>query len=178
MKQRHLPSKDLPGADPPEFIFRGLPLCPSTGNLVTFVGSLPARRLFAVFCNMAFPSPADVCKGPRGAPPSPSSSSFTQRINQILCSRSLETESSLLALCYDLHGVCKSHPQIHFSCSSGKAICFVNNLTDKDAETATANGRMESISRVNRETKGHGEHEAKCQPKRVIVRKGENKAVG
>lgn len=178
MKQRHLPSKDLPGADPPEFIFRGLPLCPSTGNLVTFVGSLPARRLFAVLLQCGISFSCRCLQGPLGCPPPRPPSSFTQRINQILCSRSLETESSLLALCYDLHGVCKSHPQIHFSRSSGKAICFVNNLTDKDAETATANGRMESISRVNRETKGLGEHEAKCQPKRVILRKGENKAVG
>lgn len=71
-------------------------------------------------------------------PPAPPP--FTQRIRQALCSHSLGRGSSLLAVCYDLQVVCKSYSHINFCCSR-KAICFVNNLTVKDAETAMTNGR-------------------------------------
>ena len=36
---------------------------------------------------------------------------------------------------------------------------------------------MESISRINRKTKGHGDQNGKYQHKRIVIRKGKNKVV-
>lgn len=96
----------------------------------------------------------------------------TRGIHHTLCSQSFYTESSLLAARYDLHVVCKSCPQINFCCSSWEAICFVNNLTCKDAETAMANARMESSIKNKQESKGCREQDGKYQYRRIIIRKG------
>lgn len=54
---------------------------------------------------------------------------LTQTINQTLCSHSLETEGSLLAVCYDLNVVSTSYPQINICCSPRNAVGFANNST-------------------------------------------------
>lgn len=106
--------------------------------LATLVESLPGRRLFAPLLAVERFLLTQMSARALRVPPAPPP--FTQKIHQALCSHSLERESSLLAVCYDLQVVCKSYSHINFCCSR-KAICFVNNLTFKDAETAMANGR-------------------------------------
>lgn len=162
-------------ADPQESIFRGFPLLPSAWNPAKLVENLSGRRESTLSRSRTFPSHMRRLQGPSGCPFTPPP--FTQRINHALCSHSLYTESSLLAVCYDLHVVCKSCPQINFCCSSWKAICFVNNLTYKDAETAAANARMESSITNKQENKGcRGQHE-KYQHKNIIIRKAKNEVV-
>lgn len=162
-------------ADPEESIFRGFPLLPSAWNFAKPVENLPGRRESALSRSRIFPSHIRRLQGPSGCPGTPPP--FTQGINHALCSHSLYTESSLLAVCYDLHVVCKSCPQINFCCSSWKAICFVNNLTYKDAETAAAIARMESSVTHKQENKGHREQHEKYQHKSIIIRKGKNEVV-
>lgn len=162
-------------ADPQESIFRGFLLLPSVWSLAKLVENLPGRRESALSRSRTFPPHTRRLQGPSGCPLTPPL--FTQRINHALCSHSLYTERSLLAVCYDLHVVCKSCPQINFCCSSWKAVCFVNNLTHKDAETAAANARMESSIMNKQENKGHQEQNEKYQHKSIIIRKDKNEVV-
>lgn len=122
LKQRHLNSKDLGGAlilsadpayaEPQKSICRNSHSDPLHGALQTS-GKAVWEGVFALFPSVEnFHLMQMSAKGLRVPPPAPP---FTQRINQALCSHSLERESSLLAVCYDLHVVCKSYPKINLS---------------------------------------------------------------
>lgn len=143
-------SADPAYAEPQKSIFRNSHSDPRHGALQTS-GKAVWEGVFALFPSVEnFHLTQMSAKGLRVPPSAPPSS---QRINQALGSHSLERESSLLAVCYDLHVVCKSYPQNQ----------FVNSLTYKDAETAVPSGRMETISGINRNMKGHTELNGKCQ---------------